>query len=208
MPPRGRLPARPDYADLPFWPHNFDNVQTRIVNGAWNALFESDLEDLSFKTLAKGIGVTPQAVYHYYPSFSALGGELASRACLTLHAELTEPRTWDAPRARPLAQFIAQYVAFAERRRRHFALMFSPRFSDPEAFPGLAAGRMQLAKAIWSLLEIELGAEPPVEELQVFWGVIHGHASLIASGQVPQLQILTEACGQHLDRIGRTLGPK
>ena len=87
----------PPYADLPVWNHNFDNVGVRLVNAAWNALFTHELDDLSYRLLARDFGAAPQTLYHYYPSVAALGGELALRALATLVRDLDE----GVPRQRP-----------------------------------------------------------------------------------------------------------
>jgi len=76
MPPRGRLPPRRTTRTFRSG-HTSTTSRLRIVNGAWNALFETDLEDLSFKTLATGHRRNGPGVYHYYRSFSALARELA-----------------------------------------------------------------------------------------------------------------------------------
>ncbi len=194
MPPRSALPPKPRYSDLPVWPHNFDNVETRTVNSAWNWLFETNFEELSFRTLAKELGVTPPALYHYFPTLTALGAALACRACATLFAQVTVNDAVGIAAARPLEEFVENYLDFAEKRRRHYGLLLSPQFSNDEVYPAVLQHRLNLLGAVKNLLVAQVGREVEVEELQVFAALIHGSASLVASGHNPHTRELLKAC--------------
>ena len=201
MPPRGRLPPLPKYDDEPVWPNNRDDVAIRAVNAAWDALYKIDLDDISFKTLAKSMGITTAALYYHYPTLTHLGAELACRGCATLHSTLTLGTSREIPRPKPLKEFVNQYLEFAGKRKRHFALMFSPRFGDAQIFPGVLSCQLQLGQATLDLMEAELGSKPSVEDLHVFWGIIHGSATLIAANHVPQPRLLLRACEAYLDGL-------
>jgi AcrR family transcriptional regulator len=77
MPPP-RLPPAPKYRETPPWEDNFDNVEVRTLNAAWNALFTTDLAELTFSALADEVGVTPAAIYHHFPTLSTFGGAAGS----------------------------------------------------------------------------------------------------------------------------------
>jgi AcrR family transcriptional regulator len=207
VPPRGPFPERPTYDDVPFWEHNFDNVETRTINAAWNQLFTIDLTDLSFHSLARSVGVSPAAIYHHFSSPAALGAALASKSCVTLNQTLTFAGDFGQRRPRPLEELVKAYLEFAFKRKRHFALSFSPQFSSADRFPEVMSGRRAIASTLWTLWEEETGREPEIEDLQVFWGMLHGSAALIAANHVPQPERLILTCRAFLAQASQSSLP-
>lgn len=185
---------------MPYWPHNHDTVQTRTVNAAWDALFTIDLTELSFASLAKGIGVSAPALYHHFPSLSALGEELAIRAGEALHRAITNEGDVGSRTPKPLKELVTDYVEFANKRKRHFTLAFSPQFAELDAFPEVHRHHLDIASTIFDLMTEELKYEPEAE-LHAFWSIIHGSAALVASGHEPKPELLLKACKAYLKSL-------
>lgn len=197
MPSRGDLAPIPEYDDVPLWPHNRDSVAVRMVNSAWDALFRRDLIDLSFKQLAKEIGVTSAALYHHFPNFNALGAELSVRACATLTDALTVEEGFFKDRhAKPLKAFVETWIAFAAKRPRHYDLIFSAQFRDADRYPAVAEHQMQLFLTVRNLLDAEVGrSRVEAPDIHLFIALLHGPASLVAgASHAPQPERVVTAC--------------
>ncbi len=188
----GWLGPMPPYADLPVWNHNSDNVGVRLVNAAWNALFTQELDDLTYRRLARDFGAAPQTLYYYYPSVTALGGELALRAVETLMRDIDK----DVPDALPpdlpgrkalSRQALTHYLEFAARRPRHFLLIYSQRYASKYEFPALAVRRDHVLGVLKTLFGLEAQRELSEAEFHPFLSLLHGSAALVAAGHPPQM---------------------
>ncbi len=202
------LPPAPHYADRPAWPHNSDTVETRTVNAAWNALFTIDLADFSFKALAKEVGVTPPALYHYFPTVSALGGELARQSHAKLFFEMKEDIVDAPPRTSADLKFRARevffkYLLFAQKRPRHFGLLFAPQFSNKEAFPWVALWQEQLLNLMNGCVCAVIDRPSSALEVHVFHSIIHGSGALAASGVCAPVDLMLET----IERIAKIFRP-
>ncbi len=181
MSTRGHIAPIPQFDDLPPWPDNRDAIDVRVVNLAWNGLFLDNLADLSFRKIAKQIGVTTPALYHYFPSHHALGVALAKKSIEKLADAITEPGNWfDGPRPKRLKDFTEAWLAFAAKRPRHYGLIFDPQFNKD-----LQDARWALVAHCSALLISEVGqARVSSEHLHVFLAALHGPAALVASGHI------------------------
>jgi AcrR family transcriptional regulator len=202
----GRLPPATKYREIPPWRHNRDTVEVRTLNAGWNALFTTALTDFSFKELAKEVGVSPPALYHYFPTVTALGARLAEIAISTLLTRLAEdlaetPPSTEAERKAIVREVIKQYLRFAEERPRHFALMLSPQFSDAERFPDNVATRKQLHHAMSGVLATALWRDVTEAETHLFWSLLHGSAELVASGHSPHVRQVTQALERYIEQL-------
>ncbi|GEM_PF-3194187 len=202
----------PPYADLPVWNDNFDNVGVRLVNAGWNALFTRDLDDFSFKELARDFGAAPQTLYYYFPSVRALGAELAAHAIAKLVKEaskaLPDEPPGDAEAWKALSrQVLTSYLAFAAMRPRHYLLIFSPRYASQYEFPELARRRQYLLDTLKKLLEHQLQRPTTEAEAHAFMSLLHGSASLVAAGHPPQTAQLFRTVDVFIDDLRQSTGP-
>ena len=203
---QSRLPAATRYRDLPPWAHNSDTVEIRTINAGWNALFSLDLSGISFKELAREVGVTPAALYHHFPTIAALGAQLAVSGISSLLFDMAEdlddePPTTAAARKALVREVIHKYLLFADKRPRHLALMFSPQFADADKFPLVADQHRRLREAMQHVLAMEIGRLPTLSEVHVFWSLIHGSAALITAGQPPSFGPVLQALERYFEHL-------
>jgi AcrR family transcriptional regulator len=184
MAPRGPLPPFKDPRDQPPWKENLDTVPRRTANAAWAALFERDWADITFKDLAKEVGVTTPALYHYYPTLSRLGCEMARASLAKLRAELVDTfndAIDDGKRPQEiLYETLRAYWAFARKRPRHFGLAFAPDFSNDEQ---VGKRRDGIREVIETTLAVVTENEAVRKKGRDVWAIVHGGAAIIAMGK-------------------------
>jgi AcrR family transcriptional regulator len=199
MPPHPPLPPRKKHRDLPPWKHGVDNVQRRTADAAWVALFKRDWADVSFKELAKQVGVTTPALYHHYPTLSHVALTVAQAALAKLRGEVVAAfnRSIDArlkPR-RILHKAITAYWAFARKRPRHFDLAFSSQFNaDPQVIERRESVRFCLEEAL-AVVTRDPSVRPRAAEL---WALVHGAACVIAMGKTLEEDHLMAFVDRHI----------
>ena len=195
-----RLRPAKRYSDLPASSHNFDNVPVRLIHAAWNALFSREPEQISLRELAAEVGVSQPAAYNHFQDKHALFASVADAGLGTLasHVELLIPADSDSVKG-ILRGLCDAWISFGKKRPRHFALMFSIDFMDPARFPEITARRDRLTRFLEVVVEQELGFKPKPGQGQILHALLHGAASIAASGgpDVPVAAVL-EAIQLHL----------
>ncbi len=159
---------------------------------AMRALEEEPGALLSMRELARRLGVSHQAPYHYFPDRDALLTALGDQAM----ADLLEAQERAAdgvadPRERLIALGMA-YVGFAADHPRAFELVFDARLCPPDApsparAPLIRANEDLLARAVAGLAATgwRPGADAEATALAL-WGTAHGLASLVMGGHIPR----------------------
>jgi AcrR family transcriptional regulator len=176
----------PQYEDMPPWhpDDNFDNVRKRTLNASWDMLMRQDLKDVSFRELAKVSKVTPPAIYHYFKDLDALGAELAVLSAIKLKKECN-----DALRgSKSVTRYLRAFLAFAERRPNHFALVISRSLPLDR---NLAHARKDILDELQVALYRLLRREPSAEEIRAMRIQLFGGAAMVAAKHATVGEVVT-----------------
>lgn len=128
---------------------------------------------LSMRELASHLGLTPRALYRYYPDRAALEGAIAAEGFRRLHADLVEAvgeRTGKAA----LRITVERYLTFEQAHPAWYGLLMRFRVHTPAL---LEAGH-----ALWAfdvtLLEQVVGKENAPAAAVALWSFVHGYIQL------------------------------
>jgi len=158
------------------------------------ALIEPDIEGLSLRQLATGLGVTPAAAYRHFASREDLLLEVARIGFSRLESrfaeafDISQPPV-DAEQAQARFQRLARaYLQFADDEPPLWRLIFGPQGAAYRALAGLLDRRSSydyLPAALLGLHRTGVVPHAPTELDALFaWSAVHGAASLRA-GRVP-----------------------
>lgn len=144
---------------------------------------------LSMRRLAGETGVTPPTLYYYFASKDRLLGLLRLRTAKRLNGKLQRLDLKDTRSA--LIEMAGAYISFAEENPRLFQLLVAP-LADSSAlsrdehrtlhFPYFAAERV-----VGAAPERSTGDVSVRDEAMNRWIMLHGFASLLASGALEKV---------------------
>lgn len=167
------------------------NLRQALLNAA---LGEPDIEGLSLRQLATGLGVTPAAAYRHFASREDLLLEVARIGFTRLESrfaeafDISQPPV-DAAQAQARFQRLAcAYLQFADDEPPLWRLIFGPQGAAYRALAGLldrSSSYDYLPAALLGLHRTGVVPHAPTERDALFaWSAVHGAASLRA-GRVP-----------------------
>jgi AcrR family transcriptional regulator len=176
----------PQYEDMPPWhpDDNFDNVERRTLNAAWDMLLRGELRDVSFQELAKISNVTRQGIYHYFKNHDALGAELAVLSAIKLKEECNAALRG----SKSVTRYLRAFLAFAERRPNHFALVISRSLPLDR---NLASARKDLLDELQVALYRLLRREPSADEIRAMRIQLFGGAAMVAAKHATVSEVIT-----------------
>ena len=99
--------------------------RTRLVNAAQNAVQQSGLKGLSFRTLVDEIGIKSSSVHYYFPEKSDLAQALIERYTVSLFEHLSEIATRKTNLRGKVEAFIAIFEAVASRNKVCLCVMMA-----------------------------------------------------------------------------------
>jgi AcrR family transcriptional regulator len=148
------------------------NAQT-ILKASIELLELSGEEALSIRELASTLGLSPHALYRYYPDRAALEAAMAEEGFRRLHTDLAEAVGMcvgtDALRASAAA-----YLAFAQAHPAWYSLLMRFHVQTP--------GLLQAGHEMWAfevgLVEQAIGAERAASAAVALWAFLHGFIQL------------------------------
>lgn len=173
-----------------------------ICSVARRQLAEGGAAGVSWRAIAREVGMGPASLYTYFPSLDALFTELILRSFSSLAAAVAEATTWfeDAPVGDRLLVGPLAYRAWALRHPQEFNLIFSdqiPGFAATPGGPTVEAQRAIFRPVAAALRDARSASpdesaagfdpdddptvDPPPERLSAFlglWGLFHGLVSL------------------------------
>lgn len=173
---------------------------------------EKGLEALSFREVARRLGVSHQAPYKHFESRDHILAELVVRALASFAAAL-EARPTETDPYLDLQGIGRAYIGYAAAHPLNYRLMFGSAVIDPRGHPTLvAAGRRAfeiLLTAIQALPSSNAQADLSEIDALFAWSAVHGVASLLQSHAVTVLDLKADA-GQRLmertlDRVAASL---
>ncbi len=184
------MSSRP--ATKPADAYHHGDLRRALLDAAMGVLEEDPGASLSMRDLARRLGVSHQAPYHYFRDRDALLKALGDAAIGDLLAAQQQAVAAQTdPRERLIALGTA-YVDFAATRPRAFELVFDARLCPPDApSPGRAplirANEDLLGRCIADLCATGWRPGADVEATALaMWGTAHGLASLVMGGHIPR----------------------
>jgi AcrR family transcriptional regulator len=156
-----------------------------ILQAAIEYLEQYGEEALSMRELASRLGLTPRALYRYYPDRAALEAAMAEEGFRRLHADLVAAvGKRDGKDA--LWMSATAYLTFAQAHPAWYGLMM--RFHVQS--PGLLEAGHEVWTFVVGLIEDIVGAERAAGAAVALWAFLHGFTQLeraaIFSEQKPQ----------------------
>ncbi len=164
------------------------DLPKRILEEAEKVVVASGYQGINMRNLAKKIGVSATAIYHYFSSKDEILRNLRLRA-----AEILNARIRSIPGELPARDFLKalgkEYIAFAEENPNFYRLLFEAPLDDrtegladhPVLYYTYRAARDALARMA------ETGGIPddPRYGAMMGWIMLHGFSSLMMSGILP-----------------------
>ena len=158
------------------------------------ALGEPDIEGLSLRQIATGLGVTPAAVYRHFASREDLLLEVARIGFTWLESrfaeafDISQPPSDAAEAQARFERLACAYLQFADDQPPLWRLIFGAQGEAYRALAGLLDRRSSydyLPAALLGLHRTGVVPNAPTERDALFaWSAVHGAASLRA-GRVP-----------------------
>ena len=159
----------------------------KLLSEAENIVVRSGHEALNMRDLAKRVGVTATAIYHYFDSKEALLLQIKLRAAEKLNQRI---RGID-PNLDPMEtihQLGEQYIDFAEEHPRLYRLLFeTPIGSTPlgeKDQPVLYHTYYVARNALERLAAGKMYSHDPRYGAMMGWTMLHGFCSLLMSGSL------------------------
>jgi len=189
------------------------NLRQALID---TALAEPDIEGLSLRQLASGLGVSAAAAYRHFENredllteVARIGfGRLQQRFAAAVPITATpisdaEARTW-------LRRLALAYLAFADEEAALWRLMFGGQAAAYRANATLNAGQTSsryLPAVLRGLFEVGTIARAPTEADALFvWSAIHGVAMLRAGKVTAALLPLPELAEAFAEYMVQALG--
>jgi AcrR family transcriptional regulator len=153
------------------------DLREACIAEAARIIDEKGLEALSFREVARRLGVSHQAPYKHFESRDHILAELVVRALASFAAAL-EARPVEADPYADLQAIGRAYVGYASSHPLNYRLMFGSAVIDPRAHPALIdAGRRAfgiLLDAIRALPSSDGGTDLSEVDALFAWSAVHG----------------------------------
>jgi AcrR family transcriptional regulator len=173
-------------------PYHHGHLEAALVDAGEAAARDGGAGAVTLRELAKSVGVSPAAAYRHFPSLDHLVAAVSQRARERLAARMIAARDAlpdDGGPEAGWARFLATgraYVAFGTSEPRLFETAFAPcpapprRADDPAAWDVLV-GALDALEARGAITD-ERRTDAPL----IAWSAVHGLASIIATGVLPE----------------------
>lgn len=172
--------------------YHHGDLRAALIAEGLRLLAERDVESLSLREVARGVGVSATSVYRHFPDKEALLTALALEGLQRLGAaqRLAEEQAGGGD-----AGFAATgraYVRFALANPALFRLVFaSPVLASSKAADTLGSEAGTLLQANATASAARNGGEASVRAVQA-WALVHGLAMLMLDGQIPEDETLID----------------
>lgn len=152
-------------------PYPSQTNATQIRSAALALLETHGEEEVTLRGVAKSLGISPNAIYHYYEDKDALLAELASEGANLLFQALQAAIQGRQGRE-ALVMLAGRYVEFASQRQPLYKLMMRAHTYTPEQERNL--------HNLWDFVRGQVGQViPNADEAAVaLWAFLHGMVEL------------------------------
>lgn len=169
--------------------YHHGNVREELLNAGLVHLENSDAESLSFREMARQIGVSANAVYRHFESKDSFLVALAAKGFQRLQEEQSQTLQYASSQPEALKLFGLAYINFARNNRNLFALMFNPDLQKNEAIElkeAVDSTYTQLQRLTASILGLSED-DAQVEVLAMLsCSLVHGLSHLLLEGRLAE----------------------
>jgi AcrR family transcriptional regulator len=164
------------------------DLRQRILEVSEKLLETEGLGALSMREVARRSGVTHQAPYHHFADRETILAELVTRGFQELARRLARAndRYGDGDRLGAAVESGQAYVGFAIDHPGVFRIMFRSEVCDPARFPAARQAGDSAYRELERLVALVHGEAEVAQLSGVYWGQVHGLASLIVDGPIGQ----------------------
>jgi AcrR family transcriptional regulator len=171
------------------------DLRTTLLRSAADVVATSGVGDVSIRELARRAGVSHAAHRHHFASRTGLLTALAAEGHRLLAEDLEQAAQ------RSFLEVGVAYVRFARDHPGHFAVMFTPDVLDP-ADAELAGARARTFAVLQSGVDT-MGDQGRIDDagaaVVAGWSLVHGFATLAATGNLAQAGLMGSDDDQLLD---------
>lgn len=169
--------------------YHHGNVREELLNAGLVHLENNDAESLSFREMARQIGVSANAVYRHFESKDSFLVALAAKGFQRLQEEQSQTLQYASSQPEALKLFGLAYINFAKNNRNLFALMFNPDLQKNEAIElkeAVDSTYTQLQRLTASILGLSED-DAQVEVLAMLsCSLVHGLSHLLLEGRLAE----------------------
>jgi len=163
--------------------------KARIRRAALALFRERGQAGCTLRAIAREVGVSPTALYRYYPSHDAILGEIADYGFDLIGDRVDQPFESDDPEER-ICEIFDRYLLFAREEPRIYDLMLRIDHPARRVFPqDYLAGKSRTANVL--IAEITRCMEDGrwarasiIDTVLTIWTHGHGHAALFEAGRI------------------------
>ncbi|MBB2166641.1 TetR/AcrR family transcriptional regulator [Gluconacetobacter sp. 1b LMG 1731] len=176
--------------------YHHGDLRAALIAEGLRLLAERDVDSLSLRAVARGVGVSATSVYRHFPDKEALLTALALEGLAQLGVAQHAAARAAGGGCTGFAATGRAYVRFALANPALFRLIFA----SPVLAPAKAAGTLdteaaRLLRANAALVAAQQGGEAATRAIEA-WALVHGLAMLMLDGQIPQDEtIIDEVIG-------------
>jgi AcrR family transcriptional regulator len=172
--------------------YHHGDLRSALIAEGLRLLAARDVEALSLREVARGVGVSATSVYRHFPDKEALLTALALEGLAKLGAAQKAAADDAGGGDAGFAATGRAYVRFALANPALFRLIFaSPALSAAKAGGTLESEADSLLRANAAAAAARSGGDTSVRAVQA-WALVHGLAMLMLDGQVPADEALID----------------
>ncbi|MFW7267098.1 TetR/AcrR family transcriptional regulator [Gluconacetobacter sp. Hr-1-5] len=171
--------------------YHHGDLRAALIAEGLRLLAERDVDSLSLREVARGVGVSATSVYRHFPDKEALLTALALEGLVRLGvAQRAAQAAGDG--CSGFAATGRAYVRFALANPALFRLIFA----SPVLAPVKAAGKLDsevatLLQSNAAMVAAQRGGEAATRAIEA-WALVHGLAMLMLDGQLPAEETIIE----------------
>lgn len=187
-------------------------LKDKIIDEAFRVIEERGVDQLSFREIARRLGVSHQAPYKHFASRDHILAAVVAR-CFESFASHLEERSSSEDPFEDLGQMGLAYLDFAKSHALQYRLMFNTRLPDGAEHPEMLAQ----AQHAFSLLREKLQTmdlrdphheiqDPTKHDALFIWSALHGMASLLQSDATATVGLDEDEKAIAVERLMRRMG--
>lgn len=158
-----------------------EDLKGELIEAALTHVSQHGHADLSVRKMAQAVKVSPGAPYHHFPDRRSLLLAVALKGYQRLTSAGRLAVEGSAEPGQKLFKLLRNFLDFAERNPRLFALMYESELTQPVVDPAIARaqrGGFDLVRATVLALETNIPEGETGARIATMWSAIYGFALL------------------------------